>query len=131
MVARPADRTGNGRKHCQQNAAAVPFPAPHAGHVSPSGSRAGGSSGVMGACIRIPFVPGVLGRFGADLYAYSFLAGAFYLGPQSGRLKRLYQAEGPTAPAATAIVRRLFLVSRVELALMVLIVLDMVLKPGL
>jgi hypothetical protein len=65
------------------------------------------------------------------MFAYSFLTGLLYLGPQSGRLKKLYEAEGPTAAAAPAIIRRLFLASRVELVLLVLIVFDMVLKPGL
>jgi uncharacterized membrane protein len=65
------------------------------------------------------------------MFAFSFVSGAFYLGPQSGRLKAMFEAEGAGAPAAPALIRRLFLVSRVELVLMVLIVFDMVLKPGL
>ena len=65
------------------------------------------------------------------MFAYSFLSGLLYLGPQSGRLKKLYEAEGPTAAAAPAMIRRLFLASRIELVLLVLIVFDMVLKPGL
>jgi uncharacterized membrane protein len=68
---------------------------------------------------------------GLGMFAFSFVSGAFYLGPQSGRLKKLYEAEGPSAPAAPAIIRRLFLISRIELVLMVLIVADMVMKPGL
>jgi hypothetical protein len=43
----------------------------------------------------------------------------------------MYQAEGPMAPGAPPLIRRLSLVSRVELVLMLLIVADMVLKPGL
>jgi hypothetical protein len=65
------------------------------------------------------------------MFAYSFVTGAFYLGPQSGKLKKMYEAEGPTAPGAPALIRRLFLVSRIELVLLVLIVADMVIKPGL
>ena len=61
----------------------------------------------------------------------SFLSGFFYLGPQSGRLKQIYQTEGVESPAATALLGRLFLASRIELVLLILIVLDMVLKPGL
>jgi uncharacterized membrane protein len=68
---------------------------------------------------------------GLGMFAFSFVSGAFYLGPQAGRLKRLYEAEGPTAAAAPAIIGRLFLVSRIEVVLMLLIVADMVLKPGL
>jgi uncharacterized membrane protein len=65
------------------------------------------------------------------MFAYSFLTGVFYLGPQSGRLKKLYEAEGTSSPAAVALLRRIFLMSRIELVLLVLIVFDMVLKPGL
>jgi uncharacterized membrane protein len=65
------------------------------------------------------------------MFAYSFVSGVFYLGPQSGKLKKMYEAEGPTAPGAPAIIRRLFLVSRIELVFLVLIVADMVIKPGL
>ncbi|MGH2589743.1 MAG: DUF2269 family protein [Actinomycetota bacterium] len=68
---------------------------------------------------------------GLGMFAFSFVSGAFYLGPQSAKLKKMYAAEGTSAPAAPAIIRRIFVVSRVELVLMVLIVADMVLKPGL
>jgi len=64
------------------------------------------------------------------MFAFSFVSGAFFLGPQSGKLKEMYDAEGTNAPGAPALIRRLFLVSRIELVLMVLIVFDMVLKPG-
>lgn len=68
---------------------------------------------------------------GLAMFAYSFASGVFYLGPQSARLKKMYETEGPTAPGAPAIIRRLFTVSRIELVLLVLIVADMVIKPGL
>ncbi len=65
------------------------------------------------------------------MFAYSFLVGAFFLGPQSAKLKRTYEREGAESTAATDILKRLFLASRIELALLILIVFDMVLKPGL
>ena len=65
------------------------------------------------------------------MFAFSFVSGAFYLGPQSAKLKKLYGAEGPNAPGAPALLNKLFTVSRIELVLMVLIVVDMVVKPGL
>jgi uncharacterized membrane protein len=65
------------------------------------------------------------------MFAYSFLSGLLYLGPQTGRLKKIYEAEGPASPNAVALTKRLFVVSRIELVLLVLIVFDMVLKPGL
>lgn len=65
------------------------------------------------------------------MFGYSILSAALFLGPQSGRLRKMYDTEGPDAPGAPALIRKLFLVSRIELALLVLIVADMVLKPGL
>ena len=65
------------------------------------------------------------------MFAFSFVSGAFYLGPQSGKLKKMYEAEGTDAAGAPELIHKLFLVSRVELVLLVLIVFDMVLKPGL
>jgi uncharacterized membrane protein len=64
------------------------------------------------------------------MFAFSFISGAFYLGPQSGKLKKLYETEGTESAEAPALIRKLFVVSRIELVLMVLIVFDMVLKPG-
>jgi uncharacterized membrane protein len=64
------------------------------------------------------------------MFAYSFVSGAFYLSPQSGRLKRMYEEHGDEAPGAPGLINRLFLASRIELVLLVLIVFDMVLKPG-
>ena len=43
----------------------------------------------------------------------------------------MYETEGQDAPGAPALIRKLFLVSRIELVLLMLIVADMVLKPGL
>jgi uncharacterized membrane protein len=68
--------------------------------------------------------------FGLAAFAYSFVSGAFYLGPRSGRLKRLFEEQGEGSPEALALMRRLFAVSRVELVILVLVVFDMVLKPG-
>jgi hypothetical protein len=65
------------------------------------------------------------------MFAYSFLSGLLYLGPQSGRLKRIYETEGAASAAGAALLGRIFLVSRIELVLLVLIVFDMVLKLGL
>jgi uncharacterized membrane protein len=65
------------------------------------------------------------------MFAYSFLSGLLYIGPQSGKLKKIYETEGVESPAGVALLRRLFVMSRIELVLLVLIVFDMVLKPGL
>ena len=64
-------------------------------------------------------------------FGLSFLTGAAFLGPESGRIGKLLAAEGPESPAVRARIQRIFLVSRIELVLLYLIVLDMVIKPGL
>ena len=63
------------------------------------------------------------------VWAASFITGAAFLGPQSGRLSKAIEARGIERPEAIAIQQRIFLVSRVELAFLLLVVLDMVLKP--
>jgi uncharacterized membrane protein len=65
------------------------------------------------------------------MFAFSFLSGLLYISPQSGRLKAIFETRGPDAPEAVALLGRLFLISRIELVLLVLIVFDMVMKPGL
>jgi uncharacterized membrane protein len=64
-------------------------------------------------------------------YGLSFVTGAAFLGPESGRIGKLLAAEGPDSPAVRARIQRIFLISRIELVLLYLIVLDMVVKPGL
>jgi uncharacterized membrane protein len=64
------------------------------------------------------------------VWALSFLTGAGYLGPESGRLNTLINREGVEHPEVVARINRIFLVSRVEFVLLVLVVLDMALKPG-
>jgi uncharacterized membrane protein len=64
-------------------------------------------------------------------WGLSFVTGAAFLGPESGRIGKLLAAEGPESPAVRARIHRIFLVSRIELVLLYLIVLDMVVKPGL
>ena len=63
-------------------------------------------------------------------WGLSFVTGAAFLGPESGRIGKLLAAEGPESPAVRARIQRIFLVSRIELVLLYLIVLDMVVKPG-
>jgi uncharacterized membrane protein len=64
-------------------------------------------------------------------WGLSFVTGAAFLGPEFGRIGKLLAAEGPESPAVRARIQRIFLVSRIELVLLYLIVLDMVVKPGL
>jgi len=67
---------------------------------------------------------------GLAMFAISFVSGAFYLGPRLKVLKETADRDGLDAPSVNQIIRKLFVVSRIELVLLVLIVFDMVLKPG-
>jgi hypothetical protein len=54
-----------------------------------------------------------------------------YFGPQARRIGEALRAEGPQSERAQALIRRVFVVGRIDLLLLLLIVADMVLKPGL
>lgn len=59
------------------------------------------------------------------------LTGALYLGPQGGKFATMAEERGLDDPAVVAGRDRLIMVARVDYAVLVLIVLDMVFKPGL
>jgi uncharacterized membrane protein len=69
--------------------------------------------------------------FGFAVWLLSFIAGAGYLGPESGRLGKLAEERGPEDAEYQRRLARIFLVSRIELVLLILVVLDMTVKPGL
>jgi uncharacterized membrane protein len=69
--------------------------------------------------------------FGFIVWLLSFIAGAGYLGPESGRLSKLVEERGPEDPEYQRRLSRIFIVSRIELLLLILVVLDMTVKPGL
>ena len=64
------------------------------------------------------------------LWLVSALAGSLYLGPRSKKVAALFEAEGPSSPAARSLLSRLFLVSRIELVIFAVVVALMVFKPG-
>ena len=64
------------------------------------------------------------------LWVLSAVAGAVYLGPRAKRVGELFEAEGPSSEAGRALMDRLFLVSRLELASFAVIIALMVFKPG-
>jgi uncharacterized membrane protein len=66
---------------------------------------------------------------GLILFAVTFLAGALYFGPESGRVGKLAEAEGPTSPVVQARLQRLLALTRADLMLLFLIVFDMAVKP--
>jgi uncharacterized membrane protein len=67
---------------------------------------------------------------GIVLFAITFLAGALFFGPESGRLGKLAAAEGPTSPAVLAKLQRLLALTRADLMLLFLIIFVMSVKPS-
>jgi uncharacterized membrane protein len=66
---------------------------------------------------------------GLILFAITFLAGALFFGPESGRLGKLAETEGPTSPLVQRKLQRLLALSRADLMLLFLIIFDMATKP--
>jgi uncharacterized membrane protein len=64
-------------------------------------------------------------------YGFSFLLGAGFLGPETGRIGKLVEERGAEDPEVSRRIRRLLLFSRFELVVLLAIVLDMIVKPGL
>jgi hypothetical protein len=69
--------------------------------------------------------------FGFVVWLLSFIVGAGYLGPESGRLSKMAEERSPEDPEYQRRIARIFVVSRIELLLLILVVLDMTVKPGL
>jgi uncharacterized membrane protein len=67
---------------------------------------------------------------GIILFAITFVAGAAFFGPESGRVGKLVAAEGPTSPAVQAKLKRLLALTRADLMLLFLIIFDMSVKPS-
>jgi uncharacterized membrane protein len=65
---------------------------------------------------------------GLILFAITFLAGAGFFGPESGRIKKLIESEG--ADAAQARVKRLLVLTRIDLMILLLLIFDMSVKPS-
>jgi uncharacterized membrane protein len=59
----------------------------------------------------------------------SFALGAGFLGPESGRIKKVIEAHGVESPEAEARIRRILALSRMELVLLLGVVYAMVVKP--
>ncbi len=63
-------------------------------------------------------------------YAATFVTGAFFLGPTSGKLAKDMETEGPSSPAVQAGIRRIFAISRIDQIVLIVVIADMVFKPG-
>lgn len=63
--------------------------------------------------------------------ANTIVLGAAFLGPESGRVGRLAEERGVTDPELQRRIRRIFAITRFDLAVLLLVVIDMAVKPGL
>jgi uncharacterized membrane protein len=62
-------------------------------------------------------------------YALTFVTGIAFLSPQANRIAELSDEKGPTAPETLAAIRRILVVARVDVAVLLLVVADMITKP--
>jgi uncharacterized membrane protein len=64
------------------------------------------------------------------IFTASFLVGVLYLAPESGRIAKAVEEQGPDAKEVRERITRILLISRIELLFLLLLVVDMVTKPG-
>jgi uncharacterized membrane protein len=62
--------------------------------------------------------------------AITIVTGAFFIGPEAGRLGALAAERDPADPEIQRRIRRVVAISRIDLVVLVLVVADMVFKPG-
>jgi hypothetical protein len=62
-------------------------------------------------------------------FAASFVTGVAVLAPRVRRVNELLAAQGPGAADTQAAIGRLLLIARVDVAVLVIVVVDMVTKP--
>jgi uncharacterized membrane protein len=67
---------------------------------------------------------------GLAAYALSVVTGALFLAPESGRITALLDARGAEDQEVQNRIHRVFLTSRIELMVLILIVFDMVVNRG-
>jgi hypothetical protein len=63
-------------------------------------------------------------------FGATFVTGAFFLGPRSGRLGSMIDTHSADDPAVQRGIREIFLISRIDQLVLALVVADMVFKPG-
>jgi uncharacterized membrane protein len=64
-------------------------------------------------------------------FAISAINGMAVLGPTAKKMKAIIEERGPNDPVATHMARRLDLFGRIDLIVLIAVVFDMVVKPGL
>jgi uncharacterized membrane protein len=62
-------------------------------------------------------------------FASTFVTGVGFLAPRSKKLHELMQTAGPTAPETQAAIREILWIARIDIAVLLLVVVDMVVKP--
>jgi uncharacterized membrane protein len=62
-------------------------------------------------------------------YLATFAIGILLIAPNVKKLHAMIEAHGPTHPDSIALIKRVMLISRVDAALLLIVVLDMVTKP--
>jgi hypothetical protein len=62
-------------------------------------------------------------------YASTFVTGLTVLSPSSRKVAALLDAKGATAPETQAAIARILLIARVDIAVLLLVTVDMVAKP--
>ena len=67
---------------------------------------------------------------GLAAFAFSFIIGATVVGPTAKKLGERLASHGPEDSEAQSSIQKIFLVSRIELAVLIFIVFDMAVKPG-
>ena len=67
---------------------------------------------------------------GLVLFALTFLAGVLFFGPESARVSKLIDAEGPASAAVAARTKRLIVLTRIDLVILFLLIFDMSVKPS-
>jgi uncharacterized membrane protein len=68
----------------------------------------------------------IIGLFG---YASTFVVGIGFLSPMAKKIDRSAEENGPTHPETLALIDRIMLVARFDVAVLMLVVVDMVTKP--
>ena len=63
-------------------------------------------------------------------YVITLITGAGFLGSESARLARLTAERDPADPEVRRRIKRIFMVSRIDLVVLIVVVADMVFKPG-
>lgn len=64
-------------------------------------------------------------------FAYSFINGAFFIGPLSGKTGKLIEERGAEDVEVQSNLGKLFLMSRIELVVLIVVVFAMTVRPTL